>query len=407
MKLETQNGYALIVVMFAIAAITSFLAMLTFSASQQAFTVRRLSDNIKAKALAESGCEYAYAVLSANWEARNDPNTFASIDAQSQSYMGSAANMNSPSFASTETSSGGAYQISVQPIGTTAALVTTSGRFGDATSEAMVGIMNYGGNSDDGAILDPIPFEYAILCGGNLLFRGCGTISSADGSDIKMHSNNEMNVAGDAKANITLSASTKVMLKKVHVGGSIIAPQFELHKQATWDGSKIQKKVPRIAIPDIDLTPYYNWAKTNGEVKNGSFSITSDYTPKGGILWVNGDFSISSHATLHGSVISTTNVKLSGQANISPTTCAFGVVSRNGSIDNTSSGTIKGLIYAKSGNYKQTANGRVEGQLIIAGEIQKGGNSDIIVFKKSVPLDPSSTGGPQAIDLIGIAAWLK
>lgn len=71
-----KEGFSLVVIMFFLMVMSTMLAMLCFSASQRAYTSTRLVDEIKAKAMAEAGCEYAYAILSEDWEARNDPTAF-------------------------------------------------------------------------------------------------------------------------------------------------------------------------------------------------------------------------------------------------------------------------------------------------------------------------------------------
>ncbi len=71
-----SGGFALVVVLFFIAAISTFMAMVAVSSSQRAFTAKRLTDQIKATAMAEAGCEYGYAILSADWEARYNPAAF-------------------------------------------------------------------------------------------------------------------------------------------------------------------------------------------------------------------------------------------------------------------------------------------------------------------------------------------
>lgn len=71
-----KSGYVLVVVMFLTAAMSTFLAMLIFSSSQRAYESTRLVDEMKAKAMAEAGCEYAYAVISLDWDARYDPSAF-------------------------------------------------------------------------------------------------------------------------------------------------------------------------------------------------------------------------------------------------------------------------------------------------------------------------------------------
>lgn len=75
--LASKGGFSLVVIMFFLTVMSTMLAMLCFSASQRAYTSTRLVDEMRAKAMAEAGCEYAYAILSEDWDARNDPAEFS------------------------------------------------------------------------------------------------------------------------------------------------------------------------------------------------------------------------------------------------------------------------------------------------------------------------------------------
>ena len=109
---------------------------------------------------------------------------------------------------------------------------------------------------------------------------------------------------------------------------------------------------------------------------------------------------------IYGSIIATGNIHISGAVDIVPTTTAFAMASRDGNIKNTSSGTLNGLVYAKSGNYSQTANGTLIGQLLVNGSIKKGGVSDIINYKRSVPEPPGGSTTPTTAWPV-ISAWQK
>ncbi|MCF7818054.1 MAG: hypothetical protein K9M54_09245, partial [Kiritimatiellales bacterium] len=102
----------------------------------------------------------------------------------------------------------------------------------------------------------------------------------------------------------------------------------------------------------------------------------------------------------------TGQIHISGQVDVTPTTCAFGLVARDGEIQITSSGTLKGLIYCKNSNFHMTSNGTVEGQIIVNGDIEKAGNSDILGdYVQSIPSPPG--GGIQPPAYVAITAWQK
>lgn len=399
-----KNGFALVVVLFFIATISTFLAMLAVSSTNRASTARRLTDQIKAKAMAEAGCEYGYAILSTDWEARYDPDAFADISSGTQ--LSSAPAPTAPAYQVNSVETPTQYIIDVEPVGAMAALVTSTGTCGSVNAVSVVSVQNLGGSSDDGTVLSGEAFEYAILCGGSFDFSGCGTILSPSGN-AKFHANGTMFLRGNTDALINLSSSSSIQINNnVTIGGDVTAPDFGRTKwnKVSVGGTKTQTAVPTVAIPDIDLTPYYNWALDHGEVHNG-FTTTTDINPNGGILWVEGDVHISSHAVVNGSIIATGSINMSGQVDVNPTTCEFGLVSRDGDIQVTSGGTIKGLVYAKNGGLQHTANGEIVGQIIVNGDIKKAGNSDIMTaFAVNVPSPP---GGSTTTDYIAITAWQK
>ena len=74
---------------------------------------------------------------------------------------------------------------------------------------------------------------------------------------------------------------------------------MKVHNNATVTGSESEQAVPLVDIPDIDLTPYYNWANAHGEVRNGFTMSGGTYTPNGGVLWVNGSVTLSSSYTFN------------------------------------------------------------------------------------------------------------
>ncbi len=395
---ENKYGFSLLTVLFFMAAISTFLAMLIHSSSQRAYTASRLTDQIKATAMAEAGCEYGYAILSTDWESRYDPSAFSSQSSSTPSSSSSAHQIST-------TQQSASYEVSVEPVGSLAAIVASTGTCGSASAVSIISVQNLVENAPPDPVLDAEAFSYAILCGGEFDFSGCGTISAPEGA--LFHANGEMFLRGNTDALINLSSSSLIQINNnVTIGGDVTADDFGRTKwnKVTVSGTKTQAIVDPIEIPDIDLTAYYNWALEHNEVYNG-FTTTTDINPDGGILWVEGDVHISAHAVVNGSIIATGDINMSGAIDINPTTCAFGLVSRDGDIQITSSGTINGLIYAKTGGLDHTANGEIVGQIIVNGDIKKAGNSDIMAgYAQSLPSPP---GVSPIMPYISITAWQK
>jgi len=379
-----KTGFALFSVLAIIAALSVMLGMLLKLGGQRAFTAKRLANQVKALAYAEAGIDYAYSIISLDFDERNNADL------------------------STETSyAEGSFAVTLTPVSNRYVIVTSVGKCGDAvrTAEILIDDENAGsGGSTPATDYSSMEgFNYAVLSGGTFNFRGCGTVTGS-----KMHSNSAIDIGGSAGSDLDISSSVSISTSKVTINGSLTAPSVDTHKKANITDGTSQQSVPPVGIPDIDLTPYLAWAQQHGEVHNGGFSTSSSYTPAGGVLWVNGDVTISSHAVINGSIIATGDIHVSGAVNIDPTTTSFAMASRDGDITNTSSGRLNGLIYAKTGNYSQTANGELWGQLIINGTIKKGGNSDIINFVRSVPTPPGGPGSTTPTTAWPVvSAWQK
>ncbi|MGQ9663180.1 MAG: hypothetical protein ACUVWX_12700 [Kiritimatiellia bacterium] len=376
---KKRSGSALTTVVVIIASVTALAAVIATIGSQRVYTARLRANETRALAIAEAGANNAYSVLATNWAARTNPAAFPPTPY-----------------------SDGMYAVRVQPVSNNYAIITSTGTCGRAVQWVMLDAVNYTegtqGTDDDA-------FNYAILCGGTFTFRGAGNISGGDGRP-RLHSNSSLDIRGSCGVNLDIQSSTKISIgNNITINGSVKAPVLDYRpSKVTITGGATVGPVPHVTIPDIDLTPYYNWALAHGEVKNGFSLSGGTYNANGGIIWVNGDVHISGHAVVNGSIIATGHIHISGQADINQTGFGFALASRDGSIQYTSSGTTRGLIYAKTGDFRQTANGRIEGQLIIKGTIYKGGCSDVVVFSKTVLTPPY--GGDQG-DIVGISAWQR
>jgi len=418
---HNKSGFALFSVLAIIAALSIMLGMLLKLGEQRAFTARRLINQVKALAYAEAGIDYAYAILSVDFDQKDNPDAFLMDSSVPQTVVLNSSNdgvfslvmgqlsedePESISEAIKNDYANGSFSLTITPISNKYVIINSVGKCGDAarTAEVLIDDENAGSEGSTPATdySSMEGFNYAVLSGGTFNFRGAGTVTGS-----KMHSNSAIDVSGSAGSNLDISSSVEISIGNVTIDGSLTAPVVDSHKNSNIIGGTSEQPVPPVKIPDIDLTPYLAWAQQNGEVHNG-FTISSSYTPVGGVLWVNGDVTISSHAVINGSIIATGSIHVSGAVEINPTTTVFAMASRDGDITNTSSGRLNGLIYAKTGNYSQTANGELYGQLIINGTIKKGGNSDIINFVRSVPTPPGGPGSTNPTTAWPVvSAWQK
>lgn len=401
---RTKAGYSLLTTLFIMTALSMSLAMLITIGRQRVYTAKILTDQVKALAYAEAGIDFAYAVLSADFEQRNNPSAFSLTPIAGSSMYSSGSGTYSTAIPSSY--GDGSFSLTLTPISNQYVIVNSAGKCGSALREAEVLVEDIyagSGGTDAPDYSSMEGFNYAILSGGQFDFKGCGYVTGAQ----KMHSNSAIVINGSAQTEINVSSTASIKVGNNTVEGSITAPDMKLHPKADITGGTTYDSVPPVSIPDIDLTPYFNWAKNHGEVYVGDYSTSASYSPNGGIMYVIGDVEISSHAVINGSIIATGNIKITGAAEIKPNTSVFAVATESGDLENTSSGMIEGLVYSKKGNYKQTANGILKGQIIVGGDVQKGGNSDIILFTQSIPTPPGILGITPTKSLPLISAWQK
>ncbi len=73
---STKSGNALITVLGLMAVLSVSFGMLMANSGQSSHTTKRMVDRTKAVAYAEAGIEFAYSVLRADYENRNNPGMF-------------------------------------------------------------------------------------------------------------------------------------------------------------------------------------------------------------------------------------------------------------------------------------------------------------------------------------------
>lgn len=373
---QSRKGSALFTVMMIIMAVTALLAYTTRASLQQVFSAHKLADRIKAGAIAEAGAHDAYHILATNFTERTSDARFPLT-----------------SFA------GGTYDVTVVPVSNTVAVIHSTGIYGSAHETVILDIKNYGSSSD--VSYPPNSFDFSILSGGEIKWSGGSQMLGAS-----LHSNSGFTIGGSGfiEANIESSVSYKSNGNASGVTGDVSAPSIS-GNLSNISGSKNVQAVPLVQIPDIDLTPYYNHALANGEVRSGNVSLTGGYTPAGGILWVNGTLTIGGNANYVGSFFATGGVNIPGSGAITNPNPYPTIVSRDGDVSFTGDKSVEGLIYVKNGDYKQTAGNILTGQLIVKGDVDKAGGSMIINYVDSTPTPPDDSSNSG--DIIGLSAWQK
>ncbi|MFC1496926.1 hypothetical protein ACFLS1_00445 [Verrucomicrobiota bacterium] len=380
---KNRNGAALLTVLMVIMTVTILLGTVISAGIQRTFTTKKLTKRLKATAYAEAGVDEAYSILSTNFAARTNAAMFPA-----KSY------------------GDGSYDATVIPISNDMALIICTGICEEAVAAVMVDVKNYGGSTPGFSVptWDTNILDIAILCGGDFDLNGSGDVTGSTGATI--HVNGEIDLhnkditVGNLQSSVSIDGGPQA-----DVTGNATAPDIDVDVS----GTETEQAVDNIAIPEIDLTPYYNEALANSEVIDGDVHWAGDnLNPAGGIIWVNGNVDISSDTVINGTVIATGYIHISANngSKFSETNGYPLFVSRDSYIRNQCSGDIDGFIYVPNGDYIHSANGTVDGMIVVGGDIDKTGNSDIMTYEFCWPTPPGGDSGPgSGEDVIGISAW--
>lgn len=385
---QSKNGSALLTVMGIVLLIAALAAGVVALGRQQVFSSVRLRDYVKAQMIAEAGVNDAYNLMKTNFTAR--PST---LPKEFECGIGET----------------GTYNIVVNTVTNdiNAASIISTGYYGTASAMVRADVKNYPIATINGA---PVqgggnPYGFAILSGGNLGWAGNSDMQMSNGF---MHCNGNYSANG----NNIVWGNVESCLGISLVGGATIkgigkAPSVS----GGTIGTRITNNVPVVAIPDIDLTPYYNVALANGQVFQTGKVLSGIVSPPGGVMWVNGTMSIG-NGTFTGSFIATGAIDMQTTGNNTITLNKVNrypvLVSRDGSITikQVKTLTFNGLIYVKTGSLDKQGNGEVmgTGAIIAAGNVSKNGGWSGLVYSDPTPVPP---GGSMvnSSDKTVITAW--
>lgn len=243
---------------------------------------------------------------------------------------------------------------------------------------------------------DTNAFNYAMISGDTFSIRGNTLITQLDGiTPGAIHSNAAIDINGSASLGdsthiIDVTSSISISTGNNNEYINVKAPSLSLFNSGSMVfGTQTKAAVPTVPIPDIDLSPWFTEASANGAVVTGN--INNPLPPASGtILWVNGDVTLN-HGNFNFQIIATGSITLLNTAKVIAPAGGFALASQNGDISiNPSQGAdVTGLIYVKTGNYNQQANGTVHAQVIANGTISKGGVSTVNMSIGSyIPIAP-------------------
>lgn len=389
---DSRSGVAMLTVLGIIFALCLLMGTVLVASSQRTFMAKKLGDRTRALVIAEAGATKAYTVLSTNFALRTDPSAFP------ETAFG-----------------GGTYSVKITPVGSSMALISSTGVCGVAQDSVVLNVKNYplgsggtGGSSIPG--WPASPYGFAIVSGGSMTWVGNIDLATSNGW---MHANSAL--SGNGQQRIRGNLSSSVSIDFPYVDGTGMAPVV------SGDiGTTVIASVPLVTIPNIDLTPYYNRALTNGQVFTGTKSLSGTATPPGGVMWVNGDINVSD-GSYTGSFIATGSILIQGgnaSARFEKVEKYPVLVSRDGGINvqggDNSLFAFHGLVYCKTGGFNKQGNGEVQGigTIMAAGNVDKNGGWSGMLYEDSTPIPPGGGGGSSGTggssgDVLGVTAWQK
>ncbi len=378
-----KRGSALMVVLLVIIITTVLLATFFISSSQRSFMANKLADRTRAKSIAEAGVNFAYSILATNFNACSNPAAFP-VTAYGD----------------------GSFDVTVTPVSNNLAVISSVGTYKGIIEKAVLDICN---SSDSSTVssMPTSPWDYAILSGDDMTWSGSGVTDVGNGW---VHTNGKDKHTGSAVLEGNLSSCVRIWCTgSTEIHGNTATPLYKGTSPGNITGTATVGPVAPVEIPDIDLTPYYNWAMAHGEVYNGNVSIsTGEVKPNGGVMWVNGKLRMSTSDNMIGCFIATDDVDITGSGDQIKVGDFPAIISRDGDIDISGSGKFHGLLYAKNGDFDKTGSGDVVGQIICAGEFDKAGSWETMVYENSKPTPPGGGGSTPDDDAkvkIAPTAW--
>lgn len=396
--LKSNAGSALLAVMGIVFLIAAVAAGMVVIGHQQIFSSIRLRDYVKAQMIAEAGVNDAYNVMKTNFSARLDPSSLP------KPFVCGSGDT-------------GTYNIAViTVVSNVSASIISTGFFGSASAMVRADVKNFASTTSAGGAPIPgggSPYGWAVLAGCEIRWEGNSQLDL--GTNGYMHANGSYQANGVNILTANVESCIGIQLDgQAAIRGIGKAPVISASSDKIT--TKLTQSVPVVAIPNIDLTPYYNVALANGQVFSGSKSLSGTVTPAGGVMWVNGDISFAK-GTYNGSFIATGSMELKAAAagdsiTVTNSTHYPVLAARDGSIviKQAKTFTFGGLIYVKTGNFDKQGNGDVAGNgaIIAAGNVSKNGGWSGFIYSDPTPAVPgggSGSSGGSSTDKAVITAW--
>lgn len=313
-KVSERQGSILTVVILMSVVISLLATALTRLSYQGSLISVKDENRVKAFFLAESGVANAYALLKENFNYKDDPSLF------------------------TQTSLGeGSYDVTIlQPAGRV--LIQSTGSVDSVQKTLKVEVA-----------FDDVyePFNYGFFSNNRVLILGSSNI------DGDIHSNDDVVLFGGCFVNGSITAAGIV---------SVFSPS---------GAASTTEDVYRKTFPEFDFNTYYNLAAPEDRYTEDTTFQNVTLTPTNGVIYVDGNISISGEVHLTGVLIATGNITVYGTLEQTGYLNYPALMSRDGNIVLFGETQIgNGIIYTASGNIEIRDALTIQGNVIAYSQIQ-------------------------------------
>lgn len=370
-----QKGFAMLLVMVITALVTMAGASVMLFADYQINSFKRARDANAAISIAEAGANEAFAIISANFANKDNADLFPSTSFND-----------------------GAYDVTVTSVGSNSAQIMCVGISGTSTQTVIVDVKDFGTPTPG---TDPTgPWAHTLFVNGRATVNGSGNCygSVRCNQDFRANGTFEWGSPGNP---VDVYCSVEFQANGVStLDGMVYAPSIS----APGGVPQTVQAVPAIAMPTLDLTPYYNLALANGQVFSGGTVSGSIGTIPGGVRWYNGAATFNGGVNYAGCIIATGSINFKGGCDQTKVGQLPAVVSRDGSVTLSGARTMQGLIYS-SGDFTCNGSGEENGTIIVGGNMTLNGAYGLFTYDYSFPSLPGTLGTTNSD--VGVTAWQK
>lgn len=383
---KERRGSALVTLMIIITLASVAGAAMVGFAKQQAYSMTKIRDYLKAQAFAEAGANQAYAVLKEAFADASDPSKFPA-----------------------QSIGDGGYDATVTLVGSNKASIVSVGHCGNSTITVKADVWNQApasGGGSGGTEPPTDPYAYTWLVNGQMRMNGQSEFVGF------LHANNDIDVNGASQwgtATEPTYASASVGIRfsgPCTLYGDVWSPSIS---GSFAPGTTTIAPSPAVPIPELDLAGLYAIASANGQVV-GSQTISADtlWNIPGGVKWVNGSLTVKSgkKLTWTGCIVATGAIEFKGQLHATRYLNYPTIISRDSSITVRGQHTFNGLMYS-GGDILFCGSGTFEGSIICGGNLRFNGSGERFSYVDCRPGGGggSGSGSTNAADHVIITAW--